>query len=121
MSLDERWGVTVSRQYPQYRFFICVRARLTSRLEKVTKDSCGVWTMDTERGCLQLYATCPACLRINNISEHWVESTGRISAECVVCPKCRTHFFPELLGWRSSFKEKIGRLVRQKKEALNGA
>ena len=68
----------------------------------------GTWTFDTSVGVLQLYATCPQCGRPNNISEHYVSASGKIKEECVVCPRCSTHFFPELIGWRKSFANKIG-------------
>lgn len=115
---SERWGDIVGGPYTMYRFFICVRARITSRMKGVAGDSCGLWTMDTGQGRLQLYVTCPSCLWINNISDHYVENSGRISSECAVCPKCHIHFFPELIGWRSSFGKKIGYLVptRTRKE-----
>jgi hypothetical protein len=117
---EDRWGDCVGGPYPGFRYFLCDRGKFSTRPLYDVQHSRGIWTLDSEGGIIQLYVNCHTCGRPNNISNHYIHSsTGRCNDACVICTntKCRIHFFPQLVGWRSSLAQKVGtRVVLPKKK-----
>lgn len=112
----ERFGDGVGRPYYAYRYYLCDRGKVKHRPRHVVAVSRGIWNLDVEGGRLQVYATCHSCGWANNISGHIIDSrNGRVRSECVVCSNngCQVHFFPELVGWKSSFNDRIWRYMNQ--------
>lgn len=95
-----------------YRYFLVKRADLNAiaRSGRIK----GFW-MDEKAGGAErhylpnrakIFVTCPGCGAVNNISDHTVDPDGEIGlTDCVVCCRCRVHFFPKLLGWKEFLKE----------------
>jgi hypothetical protein len=119
MKKDSRWGSHVGGAFHQYRYFLCNREAFTPRTNQDVLELSGRWTLDTDRGIVKLYVTCPQCGRSNNLSDRNFRESGAIHWECVVCdgPKCGTHFFPKLVGWSDVLSDKINRAVVVRRKA----
>jgi len=54
-----------------------------------------------------IYITCPGCSAISRIGSPVVSGDGVIH-QCVVCSRCRTHFYVKLEGWDGPFSVGCG-------------
>jgi len=71
-----------------------------------------VWQKEGRR----IYLRCPCCFEINRIGSRDVNDQGLVRVhsgfwehakrDCVTCPECRAHFYPELHGWKPTVRRK---------------
>jgi len=90
--------------YSGYYFCQAVREAFKPLKER-NRNEPGTWAAEPYRHNFRVFVTCPSCVRINKLLEHPVSDDGRI-LQCVICPHCRTHFFPKLIGWKKFLKSK---------------